>query len=185
MERGVRLIHRLIPKTCAPHAALIFILLLLSIPLYACEGIAAEFTGKVVGVIDGDTIGVMHNGKAEQIRLNGIDCPEKKQPFGTRAKQFTSAQAFGKEVTVRRVGPRSIRTHIGGGHFAGWTQLESGTAQGGAGMVVSEIFEGIYLGELEDEARQKKRGLWADPEPVPPWEWRQNYNIALMHPHSS
>ena len=47
----MRLIHRLIPKTCALHAALIFILFLLSILLYACEGIAAEFTGKVVGVI--------------------------------------------------------------------------------------------------------------------------------------
>ena len=42
----------------------------------------AEFTGKVVGVIEGDSIRVMHEGKAEQVRLAGIDCPERKQAFG-------------------------------------------------------------------------------------------------------
>src|SRR2546422_9117216 len=59
-----------------------------------------HFTGKVVGVTDGDTISVMHNGRAEKIRLHGIDCPEKGQAFGQRAKQFTSTLVFGKEVTV-------------------------------------------------------------------------------------
>ena len=60
----------------------------------------AEFTGKVVGVIDGDTIDVMHLGKAERVRLYGVDAPEKNQAFGTKAKQFTSEQAFGKDVRV-------------------------------------------------------------------------------------
>jgi hypothetical protein len=59
------------------------------------------FTGKVVGVADGDTISVMRGGRAVKIRLHGIDGPEKRQAFGTRAKQFTSDMAFGKEVTVR------------------------------------------------------------------------------------
>ena len=58
--------------------------------LYAPPQARAEFVGKVVGVIDGDSIRVMHEGKAEQIRLLGIDCPEKRQFFGTRAKEYTS-----------------------------------------------------------------------------------------------
>src|SRR4051795_3421063 len=62
--------------------------------------LAADFTGKVVAITDGDTIKVMHDGVAEKIRLWGIDCPESKQPFGTRAKQFTGDLAFGKEVQV-------------------------------------------------------------------------------------
>jgi len=62
---------------------------------------AADFEGKVVSISDGDTIRVMHNGAAERIRLWGIDCPEAKQAFGTRAKQFTGNLAFGKVVTVR------------------------------------------------------------------------------------
>jgi endonuclease YncB( thermonuclease family) len=62
--------------------------------------IADDFIGKVVKVIDGDSIAVMHEGKAEQVRLNGIDCPEKGQPFWKKAKQATSSLSFGKDVTV-------------------------------------------------------------------------------------
>src|SRR2546426_11174143 len=60
-----------------------------------------HFIGKVVGVTDGDTITVLHNGKGERGRLHGIDCPEKGQAFGKKAKQFTSDLAFGREVTVK------------------------------------------------------------------------------------
>ncbi len=66
--------------------------------------LAAEFTGRLVGVSDGDTITVLHSGKPERIRLHGIDCSEKRQPFGKRAKQFTSRLTYGKEVTVKAFG---------------------------------------------------------------------------------
>ncbi len=55
----------------------------------------------MVGVSDGDTITVLHKGKPERIRLNGIDYPEKRQAFGRRAKQFTSNLVFAKTVTVQ------------------------------------------------------------------------------------
>src|SRR2546422_452931 len=64
----------------------------------------ADFSGRVVGVSDGDTIKVLHNGKAEKIRLHGIDCPEKGQPYGAKAKQFTSEMVFGREVVIRDYG---------------------------------------------------------------------------------
>lgn len=51
-------------------------------------------------MIDGDSIRVLHDGKAEQIRLLGIDCPEKRQPFGTQAKEYRSVFAVGRDVTV-------------------------------------------------------------------------------------
>lgn len=73
----------------------------------------ADFSGKVVAVTDGDTIKVMHEGKAEKIRLYGIDCPEKKQPFGNKAKQFTSDLAFGKIVTIRDKGKDRYGRTIG------------------------------------------------------------------------
>ncbi len=50
--------------------------------------------------MDGDTIDVLHNGKSVRVRLYGIDCPEKKQPYGKKAKRFTSDLAFKKIVTV-------------------------------------------------------------------------------------
>jgi endonuclease YncB( thermonuclease family) len=50
---------------------------------------AAEFTVPVVSVLDGDTLEVLHNQHPERIRLRGIDCPEKDQAYGKKAKQFT------------------------------------------------------------------------------------------------
>jgi endonuclease YncB( thermonuclease family) len=61
---------------------------------------ADSFTGKVVAVAYRDTIRVMHDGRAERVRLWGIDCPEKRQPFGTRARQSSGDLAFGKDVKV-------------------------------------------------------------------------------------
>ena len=57
-----------------------------------------------MGVLDGDTIEVLHNGSAERIRLSGIDCPEKGQAFGTQAKQAASELVFGKQVTLQTHG---------------------------------------------------------------------------------
>lgn len=59
--------------------------------------IAADFSGSVVSVSDGDTIEVLHNQRPERIRLHGIDCPEKGQAYGKKAKQATSALALGKD----------------------------------------------------------------------------------------
>ena len=75
--------------------------------------LAADFTGRVVGISDGDTITVLHNGKGERIRLHGIDCPEKRQPFGNRAKQFTSRLTYGKEVAVKDLGQHRYGRTIG------------------------------------------------------------------------
>src|SRR2546426_12847875 len=86
------------PKAIMPSRFLICLAILCLAPLALA---LADFSGRVVGITDGDTIKVMHNGRAEKIRLHGIDCPEKGQPFGTKAKEFTSAMVFGKTVTVR------------------------------------------------------------------------------------
>jgi micrococcal nuclease len=64
----------------------------------------AEFTGPVVSVLDGDTIEVLYNNHADPIRLSGIDCPEKGQAFGKRAKQAASELVFGKDVTLQTFG---------------------------------------------------------------------------------
>jgi micrococcal nuclease len=65
---------------------------------------AEDFTGKVVGISDGDTITVLRGRTPVKIRLHGIDSPESSQDYGTRAKQATSELAFGKVVTVQSRG---------------------------------------------------------------------------------
>ena len=78
-------------------------LFLLSLLLLSLSLFSAEIKGKVVAVTDGDTITVldeMDKGNFK-IRLEKIDAPEKKQAFGSKAKQFLSSLIFGKQVTVR------------------------------------------------------------------------------------
>jgi endonuclease YncB( thermonuclease family) len=65
---------------------------------------AADFTGHIASVLDGDTIEVLHNNYAERIQLNGIDCPEKGQAYRKRAKQAVSELVYGKEVTLQTYG---------------------------------------------------------------------------------
>ncbi len=75
--------------------------LFFSLALLTSQTLAADFTGRVVGVSDGDTITVLHNGKGERIRLHGIDCPEKRQAFGKRAKQYAGKHSFRRIAKVR------------------------------------------------------------------------------------
>ncbi len=72
-------------------------LLLMALPILVH---AEQFTGKVVGISDGDTISVLREGKAAKVRVYGVDTPEKAQAFGTRAREFTAALVFQKDVTI-------------------------------------------------------------------------------------
>jgi hypothetical protein len=69
--------------------------LLLGLMAFVGSSPAAEFSGKVIGISDGDTITVLRDRSPVRIRLHGIDCPETGQDFGARAKSFTSELAFG------------------------------------------------------------------------------------------
>src|SRR3989442_12886600 len=64
--------------------------------------IAGEFSGKVVRVIEGDTLEGIHKGVAERVRLNGVDCPERGQVYGRHAKKVTSQRVFGRQVPVKQ-----------------------------------------------------------------------------------
>jgi hypothetical protein len=79
-----------------------------SLLLLTASTVFADFTGQVVRVLDGDTIEVLHNQDPERIRLSGIDCPEKSQAYGQRAKQ-TVLPAF-----------RTVCLWRGGGALVGY-----------------------------------------------------------------
>lgn len=64
----------------------------------------ADFSGKVIGVLDGDTVDVLVNERPVRVRLSEIDAPEKRQAFGTRSRQALSAMVFGQSVTVEDQG---------------------------------------------------------------------------------
>ena len=132
------------------------------------------FTGQVVHILDGDTLDVIYNGQAERIRLNGIDCPEKGLAYGKRAKQAASELAFGKEVTVQTHGLDKYRRTIGDVVLPDGMNLNQELVRQGVCWWYKKYAPGgTVLEGLEAEAREAKKGLWADPQPVPPWAWRK------------
>ena len=138
------------------------------------SALAGEFTGQVVGVLDGDTIEVLHNKRPERIRLSGIDCPEQHQPFGQKAKHVASTLVFGREVTLHMHGKGKDRRALADVFLSDGTNVNKMLVAGGwCWWYPKHASNGRELKRLESEARIGKRGLWADPYPVPPWEWQK------------
>jgi micrococcal nuclease len=102
----------------------------------------ADFIGQVVGVLDGDTIEVLHNKTTQRVRLAGIDCPEKKQPFGQRAKQETSTLSFGRNVIVHRAGKDRYGRTVGTVELTNGTSLNYELVRQGVVLVVLEVCPG-------------------------------------------
>jgi endonuclease YncB( thermonuclease family) len=135
---------------------------------------ADQFSGKVVAITDGDTIKVMHQGQAVKVRLYGVDSPEKRQPFGKRAKQFTASLAFEKMVTVEVKGRDTYDRIIGevilpDGHNLNHELVRAGFAWWYERYAPNDN----TLSELESKASEAMEGLWADSNPIAPWEWRK------------
>ena len=142
--------------------------------LFSYSLAAADFSGPVVSVLDGDTIEVLHNQHPERIRLSGIDCPEKGQAYGQKAKQAASALVFGKDVTLQTYGKDKYRRTLADVRLQDGTNVNHTLVKDGWCWWYRKYAPGdTFLEGLEKDAREAERGLWADPHPVPPWEWRK------------
>lgn len=176
-------------RTLVSFAILLLAAILLLFPQRAS---GAELQGTVVGISDGDTLTVLDAARVtHRIRLNGIDAPEKGQPFGARAKEQLAALAFGKPVVVTWI------KHDRYGRIVGQVRLvaspsctSSGCPQSGdVGLALIEAglawhykrYQGEQSAEdrqryarAEDDARARRLGLWHDPHPVAPWDYRRS-----------
>ena len=117
---------------------------------------------------------VLNGHHAERIRLSGIDCPEKGQAYGKKAKHAASALAFGKEVTIQAHSHDKYKRILGNVILPDGRSLNQELVkQGWCWWYRKYAPRDTVLAWLEHEARASKKGLWADPQPVPPWEWRK------------
>lgn len=136
---------------------------------------ALAWTGKVVGVSDGDTIKVLQDGKQVKIRLYGVDTPEKAQSFGQKAKKFTINMAANKMADVQPVATDRYGRTIGLVTVYG-RSLNKELVRNGYAWVYRQYCKESFCAELlkiESVARKAKAGLWIEPNPIPPWEWRR------------
>ena len=127
---------------------------------------------EVIGVADGDTITVLEGGKPIKVRLANIDAPERRQPFGEPAKLSLSQLCYRQDARLEvtgtdRYGRRIARVSCAG-IDANRAQVERGLA-----WVYVKYNQDPRLPALQDGARKERRGIWSEPGPVPPWEFRK------------
>lgn len=167
-------------------------MILAALICFISPALAAELSGRVVAISDGDTITVLDNAKTQhKIRLMGIDAPEKAQPFGNRSKQNLSYLVYDKPVSVewtkhdrygRIVGKVMVsssdtcpeaREECAKGLDAGLAQITAGLAWHYKQYAKEQTPEDRErYAFAEKEAKAKRAGLWRDKNPVPPWGWR-------------
>ncbi|ECK5081646.1 thermonuclease family protein [Salmonella enterica] len=151
--------------------AISFVLALL--PATLC---AAQLQGKVIRVLDGDTIEVLQERQPVRVRLLNIDAPEKKQPFGRWSTNQLKSLLAGQSVTVSYTQTDRYGRVLGRVVTANGTEANRQQVLKGAAWVYDRYNTDNSLPALQREAQTQKRGLWADNQPVPPWEWRHKNN---------
>jgi endonuclease YncB( thermonuclease family) len=144
----------------------------------------AEFRGTVVSVADGDTIDVRRaDGSTVTVRLHGVDCPEKNQPYGQKATAFTRRLVDGDRVTVRVGDMDRYGRYIGAVRLSDGRSLnEELVAAGMAWWYRRYAPDNTRLRSLEQQAREAERGLWSRESPIPPWDWRRGERDAKEIP---
>ena len=153
----------------------------ITLPIILClayvllASLSWSWEGKVIRVVDGDTIVVTHLGKRVRVRLYGIDSPEATQWYGLNAKQFTSSQVLGKKVSVEPVDIDRYGRTVGI-MSAGSLVINKLLVEHGYAWVYDRYCKRSFCAEwkrLEHRARIEKRGLWKNPRAIPPWNYRR------------
>jgi endonuclease YncB( thermonuclease family) len=143
--------------------------------LFSTTCLAQKFTVKVVSISDGDTFTAINKDNLQlKIRVFGIDAPEKKQAFGNKSREFLSSLIFGKSITI------DVQSKDGYGRYLAYVYSPEGKDvsllmihEGMAWHFTKYDNNGVYEA-AQTLAKKAKRGLWADPSPVAPWDFRSN-----------
>lgn len=166
--------NRAIAFTCS--AVFIFTTAYCEPPAQDTPDDGERISGRVVNIADGDTLTIRTaDGNTEKIRLFGIDAPERGQPFGRKAQAALDAMIAGKTVTVK-IEDRDQYGRLVGVVFRDTTNLNAAMLEQGMAWVYRKYTHDAEWIALETRARSERRGLWRDPNPVPPREWRKRHS---------
>lgn len=160
--------------------ALLVLVVSLSILCSCSRETPKTVSGKVVKIADGDTITILDEQNVQhKIRLQGIDAPEHRQDFGEVSRENLASLVFGKYVKidyekVDRYG-RLVGTIWLDGNDECLEQVKAGLAWHYKEYQKEQTPADRQLyANAELEARTERRGLWKDPAPTPPWEYRHH-----------
>ncbi|MCW3105720.1 MAG: thermonuclease family protein [Segetibacter sp.] len=130
-------------------------------------------TGKIVGILDGDTYDIlMHGNETVRVRMEGIDAPEKGMPFYKAAKNYLATLCFGKQVRLKISRQDNHDRTLALSYLEDGTELSHEMLKAGLAWHFKKYNSDVDLAQLEMAARNLKIGLWIDDNPMPPWENR-------------
>lgn len=132
-----------------------------------------ELEGVVTEVQDGDSLTLANWQHTYRIRLMDIDAPEWQQARGKDSRASLFHMCALKRATVETAGEDRYGRTLGRVTCAGVDANAEQVRRGWAWVFVRYAPRDSRLYRIEAEARTARRGMWADPEPVPPWEYRQ------------
>ena len=144
---------------------------------------AEEFNAQVIAVLDGDTVLIKRANDLVKIRLAEIDAPEKAQEYGMASKQSLSDLVLKKTLHVDSQAMDGYGRMVAHLAIDGRSINEEQVRRGMAWDYSNYHSNKIYIA-LQDEAKKAKRGLWAQADPTPPWQWRKA-NVAAQSPQPS
>jgi len=130
-------------------------------------------TGKAVRVADGDTFTLLSGTEQQRIRLYGIDCPERGQPFGRVATEFTRELLASGRIEVKEMDVDQYGRIVGIVFIADTINLNERLLQAGLAWHYKAYDSNPFWAAMELDARATKRGLWAAPDAIAPWRWRR------------
>lgn len=138
-----------------------------------------DLTGRVVRVADGDTVSILDASNSQhKVRLFGIDTPEQNQPFGKAAKNALRDLVSQKTVGVVVVTTDSYGRTVGTLYHDAVNINVAMVASGYAWWYQHFAPYERKLAAAEQQAREQRLGLWSEPHPVPPWDWRRGQRRA-------
>lgn len=142
---------------------------------------AEEFSGKVIAVMDGDTLLVLKDGQPVKVRLAEIDAPEKAQPFGMASQKSLAEMVKGRQV---RIGGRAVDDYgrLVATIRVGEIDVSREQVRRGMAWEYSRFHSNRELVALQREAQQAKRGLWAGEASVEPSQWRKQHPATMTAP---
>jgi endonuclease YncB( thermonuclease family) len=139
-----------------------------------CEKLSCDYCVLVFAITDGDTFKGLTKDKEEiKFRIYGIDAPEKKQAFGTKSKEYLSDLIYGQTVGIKvdkkdRYGRSVVWIFTSEGKDVSAEMLKTGMA-----WHYKKYDDSRQYADFENEAHRKKIGLWADANPIEPWNFRK------------
>jgi endonuclease YncB( thermonuclease family) len=142
---------------------------------------AFEFSGRVVDVHDGDTLTVLVDGKQVKVRLVDIDAPELGQAFGKKSRQSLAELCWTQLARVRDRGQDRYGRIIGQVTCDGIDANAEQVRRGMAWVFVNYAPADSPLYRLQTKALMRRIGLWTEPRPLSPWEWRRNRRVVAIN----